>query len=165
MSWKDIKPGKHIAKATRARFDQSSQKGTVFIEVEFELNETKENLRWRGFLTEKTIEKTMEVMALLDWNNDENFGPGSINTAKDVQLVVELEPDANDPTKEYPRVRWVNDLSGGKFTGMEPAALKEKLGGVNLKAEMAAARQRLGLKAKEPVKNHAPGASDENVPF
>lgn len=164
MSWKDIAPGKYLAKAVRARFDQSSQKGTVFIEVEFVLNESGDNLRWRGFLTEKTIERTMETMALLDWNNDENFGPGSVNVNKDVQLVVELEPDQADPTKEYPRVRWVNDLSGSKFTGMEPAALKEKLGGVNLKAEMQAARQRLGLKAKTSPPNMAPGAS-EKAPF
>jgi hypothetical protein len=166
MGWKDIKPGKYLAKATRIRMGESSQKGTPFIEVEFKLNDIDEHVRWKGYLSEKTLERTMEVLAFLEYNDDDLFRPGCINQGKDAQLVIELEPEIKDATKEYPKVQWVNDPAKEvKFEGLDPAQMKAKLGGINLKAEMMAARQRLGLKT--PVKNMAPQATaaKPNVPF
>lgn len=159
MSWKDIKPGKYAAKAVKMRFGESSQKGTPFAEVEFKLENHEEYIRWTGYLTEKTLERTMDVLALLNYNQDPECKPGCISTSKVVYLSIELE--AGSDGKEYPRVKWVNAEASSGFETLKPEQLKAKLGGVDLKAEMAAAKARLGIK---PVKNHAPGA-DGQAPF
>ena len=91
MGWKDVPAGKYLATANQARFGESSQKGTLFIEVEFQLKELPEKLIWTGYMTEKTTQRTLDSMALIDWSGDDTFSEGSFSTDKVVQLVVELE--------------------------------------------------------------------------
>lgn len=105
--------------------------------------------------------------------------------SQDVELVIELEtamasdgitPKLDPQTQQplvYPRIQWVNDPNGGGKFGFLKSEQGAQLTGINLKQEMMIARQKLGMKsganasgqpqakpATQPLRNHAPGASN-----
>lgn len=105
--------------------------------------------------------------------------------SQDVELVIELEtamasdgitPKLDPNTQQplvYPRIQWVNDPNGGGKFGFLKSEQGAQLTGINLKQEMMIARQKLGMKsganasgqpqakpATQPLRNHAPGASN-----
>lgn len=106
-------------------------------------------------------------------------------TPVDVELVIELEqamasdgitPKLDPNTQQpliYPRIQWVNDPNGGGKFGFLKSEQGAQLTGINLKQEMMVARQKLGMKGSpqantqaqaktttQPLRNHAPGASN-----
>jgi hypothetical protein len=162
MRYDEVLAGRYNARALRARSGVSLKKQTPYIEVEFHVSSLDVTLRWTGYLTEKTIDKTLEVMQLLEWNDDHEFKDGSINTNKDVVIVVTREVGTDG--KERPRIQWVNAPGGQKWEGLEPSESKSAFEKLDLKARMAE------LRAREPKraapKNFAPGADDDDtLPF
>lgn len=164
MSFRDIQAGDKIGVAVGARFVES-KKGTMGMEVEFQFEEpskgSKETLRWTGWLSENAIEKTMETLVdVLEFNGDDTVdansiltNPTALNYNKKVKLVVELE-EYNG--KSYPKIKWVNNVGGSSFVGVEPTVIKSKLDGLNFKAKFLAAKQKQGVVAAVP---------SEEVPF
>jgi hypothetical protein len=168
MKYDEVPSGRYDARPLRARSALSTQKQTPYFEVEFHIVEVDATLRWQGYLTDKTKARTLDAMALIDWNGDVDFKDGSINTGKDVSITVIREMGTDG--KERPRVQWVNAIGGGsKFEGLEPTEAKSVFAQLNLKAEMAEARKRVGggPAPKPALKNFAPGAEDDSdiMPF
>lgn len=182
MSYKDITEGTKTGKALAARFVKSPEKGTPGIEVAFEFMEPStgalERLMWIGWLSERAIENTMNVLTnILGCNGNEQTDengvfkdPKFLDYGREVALVVELEKylDKDNNEKFSPKIKWVNTLGGSKFANVEPETVKSELAQVGFKAAFLASRGSTGMPmpAKE-VKNYAPQTkvSDEKLPF
>lgn len=171
MGYKDITEGSKTARVVAGRFIQS-EKGTMGIEVAFKFKqgENEERITWVGWLTANSIQRTMTTLVdVLGFNGDDepmpgtsDLKPGSLNTQKDVELVVEMETYEG---KTNPRVKWVNNLGGGGFKAIAPATIKSQLNALGFKAAFFAARSQsdAGVVASAPAaKAHIP---DEEVPF
>jgi hypothetical protein len=160
MSLKDVVPGKYVAKAIRGGWGKSKEKQTPCVAVEFEFDGG-ELIWWTGYLTEKTVHRTFETLARLGYKEvdlipDEKGNPCFTREKhladKEVEIVIEIEE--NDG-KSYHRVQWINDLGGSSRVGLP---VSQVLGSINLKAELAAARARLGI-VNVPVKKQ------DDLPF
>lgn len=149
---KNITPGTKIARPYAGRFIKS-EKGTLGLEVAFKFKEgdLDETLTWVGWLSEKAMERTMKTLVeVLGFNGDDSVdansvltNPKALNYAQDVSLVIEMEINPNDQ-KQYPRIKWVNQLGGSGFKGLAPESIKSELGAVGFKAAFMAARGQLG---------------------
>lgn len=147
-----MKPGKYRAKALEGTFTESEQKKTPMVAVRFELIETKETIWHMMYLTEKTKERTFDTLygtlgmndaPLIQRDNGEWFDQTHL-ADKEVELVLEEEEYEG---KKRIRVQWVNEIGGGmKFAGVP---VTKVLGGMDLRAEAAAARARKGVSASE----------------
>jgi hypothetical protein len=153
-----ISQGSFRARATSLTFGKSPEKGTPCAIVMFLLQEGPEaghSIEWIGYLTEKTEQQTAESMSRCGYDG----GKDETICRNEVQLVIENESYTNKAgeTKERPRVRWINDLSGaGRFesmTGAEVAGVKDRL-----KAAMLAAKAKAAA-AKAPA---AGGVNEPN---
>lgn len=183
MAYQDIKPGQYIAKPIQGQFAKSKEKGTPCIGILFEFERGRdenglpltEKMWWTGWLTatvgkdgKTPLERSMEVLALCGF--DENKGHDANGTVPkehfdpkaEVQITIEPEPYvAKDGTaKTTMKIKWVNRVGGGQFGAVDPQEMKNILAGVNLKAEMAAAKAKLGIKTPPAPRNFAPGASN-----
>lgn len=166
--------GTYPAKATKATLVESKN-GTAGISVEFETASDK--ITWTGWLSEKAIERTLKTLAeTLNSNGVETVDesgvftdPGFVDTNKEVQLVIEMEEgknadgttkiDVNGEIVSYPTVKWVNS-GGSRFQGVGVAKSKAVLGGINFKAQFAAAKA--GVTNQTPVSTSAP---TDKIPF
>lgn len=148
MGYKDIKAGKYMAKALQGAFGKSKEKNTPQVGVEFAFNTpegTRETIWWVGFFTEKAKEKALETLALIGFNGDDRFGADSFDHNAEVEIVIELETYEG---KSRPRVTWVNEPGGRKFSDLPVTEVKSMLvgAGIDLKKEMAAIRAKKGIK-------------------
>lgn len=179
MSLKDVQAGKYTAKAVEGAWGKSKEKGTPMVAVRFAFDNdgSQEHLWWTGYLTNtvcpsgKTVsENTFETLALLGYNdekalvNDDNGNPCFTCPEhledKEVSITVEVE-DYNG--KPQHKIKWINALGGSIIAGMPVAQV---LGSLNLKAEMAAARARLGApKPKSTTPAIKPETKTEELPF
>lgn len=158
----DVQPGKYVAKVTDYSV-ATTLKGDPSIVIRFGFDGDK-SLVWNGYLTEKTQEKTAEVLALLGLKEDDKIqdlidGPPSclLDLNKEVELVIAMETYEG---KTRPRIQYVNQLGGASFRNvMEKDEFKIKIGGMDLKNKIKAARAKLGIRSKsEP-------APSEELPF
>ena len=160
MGYKDITAGDKKGKVVAARFIQSPKTQTMGFEVAFEFEEPStgafERLNWVGWLSERAIENTMDTLVnVLGFNgNDETNADGTLkdenalNKETEVRLVVEIE-QYNE--KSYPKIKWVNKLSGSNFGSLAPETLKANLDKLGFKAAF------LATKSQQK--------QDSNVPF
>lgn len=155
MGYLDVQAGRYQAQAIGMKAGKSSQKQTPYIEVEFLLTELNEKLRYTGYLTEKTEDRTMDVMDTLGWSGDTKFGPGSFDTHKVVELVVSREMGQDGV--ERPRVQYVNDPAKPRAQGVESD--ESALAGLNLKAKMAARKAQ--AKTQQPPANFSVDTEEE----
>jgi hypothetical protein len=129
----------------------SKTKGTPQVGIEFEFYPTEtgepERIWWVGYLTEKAIENTIKTLAICGHNGDESFPAGCFSTEQ-VEIVIEMETYEGKTT---PRVRWVNQLGASKFSNIQPDEAKKIATSVNLKAQVMAAKQKLGITTTAPT--------------
>lgn len=186
MGYKDITAGNKTGRAKAARFIKSKG-GTLGFEVSFEFKEgnSQERLSWVGWLTEKSLENTMETLVdVLGYNGSEVANaeglltdPKVLDYARDVQLVIEMEarkdesgnPKLDDAGQAIldPRIKWVNKVGGSAYVGLAPETAKNELLQIGFKAAFLKAKQ---SSAPPPnrIPNMAPGAPklpDEKLPF
>ncbi len=150
-----ITAGNKIARAGAIRVVESKNKGTKSIEVMFAFDENgvPARLYWNGWLTPGALENTLKTLIeVLDYNGDETVvtvpagdpregmfaNQDCINLRKDVQLVVEMESWEG---KERPRIKWVNNISGGQFGGCSPEVVKSHFGAIGFKATYLSVKQ------------------------
>lgn len=144
MSYLDIKPGKYITKATRGGFGKSGT-GTAYVAIEFPIEQ--ETIFWYGYLSPAAAPRTFETLATLGFREDLDvkdgqFGPEHLED-KQVEIVIELQPNPNKDNRLEPKVKWINNLGGGKFAN---SSVQEIFGSQNsLKSAMVAARARLKI--------------------
>lgn len=165
MSLKDVKPGKYRAKAVEGQFSTVGSKETPAVGVRFEfMNDSKLESIWHVMYLTNTelkdgstvFQKTFEVLTKLGFNDEKDvLSDGKFDQSylsdKEMEIVIVLEEKDG---KTYHSVQWVNELGGSRLSSVP---IQKVLGNLNLKAEMAAARARLGIIST--VK------STEDVPF
>lgn len=151
MAFKDITPGDKTGKAVGMRVIESS-KGSYAIEVEFEFVEMStgsvERLARQFWLTEAALDRTMkDLVEVLGYNGSEATDangiftdPNVINFEKEVKLVVEMEPN-EDGSKVYPKIKWVNNIGGSQFAGVEVQKVQSKFKDIGFKAAFLSAKQ------------------------
>ena len=155
MGYLDIDEGTYKAQAIGMKAGKSSQKQTPYIEIEFMLPDLNEKLRYTGYVTEKTEERTMDVLAIFNWNYDNNFGPGSFDMNKVVDIVVKRELGTDGITR--PRIQYVNDPAKPRMGGVQND--KSALAGLNLKAKMEARKAQNAV--NQPPANFAIDTEEE----
>lgn len=177
-----IQPGTYVAKATAIRFVKP--KNTLGLEVRFQFKNQdggNASLNWVGWCSDGALKNTMRTLVtVLEYDGDEeivrvdekdpNFGmlknQDCINRKKDVQLVIEMETYDG---KDYPKIKWVNEIGGGQFSGASPEVVKNDLNAVGFKAAFLAIKQ--GKKTvPTPAEANAQRefqstANDMDVPF
>ena len=150
-----------IKKAFVATIGQNNNQAFV---IEFHITDLDKTINWNGWMTEKGYERTLQSLATMGF--DESLPTVIIDglpsytanhfSEKTFELVIENEPDIKDPTKMWPRVKWVNLPNQSKFKN---PPIKGALH-ADFKAQMAAARAKLGIK-----KSQMKTATEESFPF
>ncbi len=127
-----ITAGKYIGRATGdVVLGASKNKGTPYIEFMFDVsgdaNEGPATVRWTGYFTEKSSERTIEALQNCGWQGDnlsefEDHGLHGLD-ANEVELVVEVEEwqGTDGSMRETPKVAWVNKLGGGSGVKVDNA--------------------------------------------
>lgn len=165
--------GTYRARAVEVMLGESQKKGTPFVGVRFVVSGDKgrgEGIKWEGWLTSNTAERTLESLAHCGWTGDDLsvFANGDLHglDRNEVDLVVEMEPYAGtDPEKmgnEYPKVKWVNRVaSGSRFAGASMDVAKAAEYGKKFRGLA------MSLKAKNGAAKAAaaPAPIDDDLPF
>ena len=147
-----IEAGKYTAKVSDYGVKETKDKNP-FVEVWFAL-EGKGDVKWAGFLTEKTVERTLKTLAILGLKGPlETIADGPIGKALDmnveVEIEVELKAGTKDPSKKFAQVKWVNALRGAKFDAAVTASVKNKLS--KFAGNWAKVKGDMGVKNKPEV--------------
>lgn len=111
-----IKPGTYKALLVDWGIEKSPEKGTTAVALTFRLSTDagQQDLTWRGWLTEKTTERTFDTLEVLGFKGtsiedliDGKMGASRpLNLAKVVECVV-AHQEYNG--KVYARIDWIND--------------------------------------------------------
>ncbi len=149
--------GTYRAHAIEVMLGQSSQKGTPYVGVRFQIDEGSQqgqSIRWDGYLTDKTAERTLGSLVLCGWTGDDIsvFANGDLNgiDKKSVYLVIEMEPyGGQDESKRgnfYPKVQWINAApGGGALAGAKMDPAKATAYGSKYKALAMAVKAKAGV--------------------
>ena len=140
-----LDPGTYTAKAANAVLTESKN-GTPCVQVEFQADEG--TITWWGYLTEKTVERTLEALRYCGWSNDDLSDMKGIGS-RAVQIVV-----ANETYEGVTRakVQWVNDPNKLSFESrMDETA--QKAFAKKMKGYAMASRK------------HLPEEESDDIPF
>jgi hypothetical protein len=137
-----------------------------------------ERVRWAGYFTENTNERSIKALQTCGWQGDDlaEFVDGQLHglDANDVEIVVELEPydgpNEKHQGKSFPKVAWINRSGGilntaAKMSPDAAAAFGAKMRGLVRKVAV-----------NNPVPNPKPNATtapaatpvaevDDGIPF
>ena len=190
-----VPEGEYLAKCSDIAATTSPEKGTDQVEAIFTIDEpgnafNGRNLGWRGFFSEKTIDKTFESL--------ENMGMASpaakhMNTlyslsgnGTTVKVVVEHEvgKDKDGNPKTFAKVRWVNGVGGAKIkaekkvVGKDFDAFARKIAAMAGTTAAPASKTPTSEPSKTPTpksppkqqvatdaKTGAPQVADDDIPF
>ena len=162
-----IQAGKYKARGVAGQL-AVAKTGTEMVQVIVRISEGEyvgEELRWDGFLTEKTDQRTLESLRHLGWKGDMLNELDGI-TENEVQIVVEHE--VNEETgKSYPRVQWINKLGGARLkeeSKMSESAAKALAQRFASKAR-GVAKSAAPARAPAAAQGNGPVVADEDVPF
>lgn len=177
-----ITNGMYRARATgECVLGSSKNKGTPFIEFYLEIidGENKGGLvRWTGYFTEKTSERSIQSLQTCGWTGDDlsEFADGMLHglDTNEVQIIVELEEYQNDEgeTKTAPRVAWINRAGGflntsARLNDGAARAFGERMRGLVMKSKANMPRPAAkpgSAKASAPAPAPAEDTDDE-IPF
>lgn len=141
-----ITPGTWKARAVEGTLKKPKEGALPYVGVGFTILEGPnegQSITWYGYLTEKTLQRTMEALGYCGWQGDMLDDLTGI-TDNDVYLVVEHEPDQNGELRA--KVRWVNSGGGvavkNRLNAAEASDFAQRMRG-----QVMAARQRAGAPA------------------
>jgi hypothetical protein len=127
-------------------------------------------LTWYGSLKEgKAREITIKALLACGLKGNDidgiadGIGGGPLDADTPVSITVEYETNQNG--KSFPRVRWINRSGSALKNKMTKEEAKIKLGCLNLKGEVIAARQETGLKEPKQKDNASFNHCNEDIPF
>ena len=137
-----IATGSYRAIGVSASLEKSPDKGTEGVRVTIRLEEGSDKgaqIDWVGWLTDKTLARTAESLALMGYDGE------NLETVRSKAFVVVIEHEAftrnNGESATRARVAWINDPTGGGR--MDPMNVAEVAGAkARLKAAMALAKQK-----------------------
>jgi len=147
-----LQAGTYRARATKALLAQVGKNETPAMQVVFQIQDEGphqgETIRWDGWLTDKTQDRTIESLQHCGWTGDDistfakDGAPMQGMDLNDVELVVELETYEKDGEKKTAaKIAWVNRIGGGRGLNVENAmpeakalAFAERMKGIVLKS-------------------------------
>lgn len=182
-----VEAGYKVATATQSRIIKTKD-GALGFEVTFKFmeNNFEQKLKWVGWLKSKdgntgALERTMKTLIeVLEFNGDEQVedvpeddmrygflkNQDCINRTKQVQLDVGHEMYDG---KEYARIKWVNNIGGGQFSGCSPEVVKNELTAIGFKAAFMAKKAGMPSQKSDEAKAFesasTPKFSKEDLPF
>jgi hypothetical protein len=145
---------------------RTTNAGNLNIAVLFEYEQSlgdRKRLTWWGYLNEgKAREITLKTLKLLGWKGqaieglNSGVSSGILDTDTEFSIVVDLE-EYQGVTR--PKIKWVN-AGGGFQERLDLSEVKQKLGGMNLKADV------IELFGHSPQVDTPPSFThDQNIPF
>ena len=160
----------------------SKNKGTPFIEFYLQIIEGDNKgglVRWTGYFTENTNERSIQSLQLCGWQGDDlsEFSDGELHglDRNEVSIVVELEEYTNDEgeTKKSPRVQWINRPGGflntdAAMNKAAAASFGERMRGLVLKSKEKNPQPAAKPGPAKTSPNAAPSSDDQDsdpVPF
>lgn len=161
-----ITAGDHVGQVVSWGLLEGKKAPQVFVKMDI-------GLTWFGSLAEgRAREITLEALVTMGFQGDDlsdllKYPENALDKNRDLRLVVEYEPDGNGEPK--PRIRWVNDVNGGKFKNQlgEVDALKA-LSGLKVKGDLMKIRKDRGLDNEPKRQLNVPAGSEptaEEIPF
>ncbi len=115
-----IAEGKYVATPVRAELTSTS-KGTDYVGVTFTVEGQQEKITWSGWLTDKTVDRTLEALRTMGWEGEEITELATVN--RTVSITVSHE-EFNGETR--PRVQWINPVRV-HMTGDAKKALSDRI--------------------------------------
>jgi hypothetical protein len=169
-----IQAGTYQARAVKALLAQVGANRTPAMQVVFQIlgdvDGSGEEIRWDGWLTDKTQDRTIEALGHCGWTGDDISvfavadGPMHGMDLNVVEIVIALEPydgpNEAHKGKSFPRVQWVNRLGGrglnveNVMPKAEALSFAEKMKGIVLKS-----------RAKNPPAAAAPAVANGKPAF
>lgn len=116
-----ITPGTYRARVSgECVLGESKDKKTPFLKFNLKIAEGEHKgsfVRWTGYFTENTEERTIQALLYCGWQGDDlnEFSDGQLHglDSNEVDVVVEIEEYKKDgETKHAPRVAWINRPGG-----------------------------------------------------
>lgn len=92
---------------------ESKEKKTPYVVVNFLIAESGTTVTWRGFLTEKTQERTIEALRACGWTGTDI---ASVTFPPNAQVQIETETEEYEG-KQHSKVKWVNAIRGPSTQG------------------------------------------------
>lgn len=145
-----VQPGDHIGKVSDYGVKETQQ-GKPYFEVWFDI-EGQGSTPWKGYLSEKTVERTLKTLALLGLTGDLQKvadGPigGALNIGAEYKIKVSFQLDQDKKPTKYTKVDFVNPLTGpAKFDQAMSNQAKSKL--AQFSGDWLKTKQSLGVKAQ-----------------
>jgi len=144
-----LKSGTYLAKPKAAAIGSVGAEGKPVVKVLFETEDGE--VSWTGWLTPKTVERTMGALILLGFKGTEDdFASLSLemlDTESQVEIVVQVQvyqnkvPRTDKNGVPYMEVEFINRPGGAQFRNtMAPAEVKNKLSGLGIGAILASKR-------------------------
>lgn len=162
MSYNDLEQGTYEAQLIdwSMKMAEKINQPTVVLAFSFEHQGKKYSMRFESFLFKRDGDinkKTMDTLSTCGFKSsnieDLMSKPNALETQR--KYTIDVIKDENG----YWKIEWVN-LPGGK--AMDKVAAKKSLAGVDF-SKFNGALMKEGFGQKKPVKNYAPGASNDDV--
>jgi hypothetical protein len=145
--------------------------GTPQVAVEFEVFIEGGSTRrtWYGFLTDKTLENTVESLRAMGWQGEDLSQLEGLD-ANEVDLVIQEEADEQGNARD--RIRWVNKIGGGLAVKSVMSEGEAKALGAELMGRIKAlgsigGQRKASANAKPPQRSDADSALEKgmDIPF
>jgi len=162
-----ISVGTHRARPIHSDFSTSGT-GKKQIVVTFAMEaDPNDRIRWYGFFTEKTEQRTVESLMILGWDGVDLYefsGGLPAGVDKTVELVIDEEVDQNGNPQL--KVRWINEEGGLPMKNVLGDA-EARAFGASMRAKVAAMRARKGIPARRPAapSNSTSTLDPDDIPF
>lgn len=164
MTFKELPNGRYPCRITDWALEEVEKLNNaqvVKIVLDIKYQDQSIEGRWSGFVNTKdgkpnqnTVKTLLSSGFLSDDVRTLNTAGDALDTAKEMEITIEKDDKGN------PVAKWLNSAGGG--SGLKKAPITS---GKNL-AFAGALSAALKLKKEKKIKNHAPGASnDEELPF
>lgn len=110
-----VQPGTYEAKISDYGVKQTNN-GKTFIEIQFSV-EGQGTVKWNGYLTEKTVERTFQTLAYCGLSGSDPTvlaeGPssGALDMDSPMNILVEIQKDKDGAPTKYTQIRYINRIS------------------------------------------------------
>lgn len=157
-----ITEGRHKATVVAAQVGESNTNKTPGVFIDFQL-EGGADIRGTLWLSEKAYERSLNTLREVFAFNDDFATIHDQLEGRPCSVVIEHEADQKDPTKFWPRVKWINAANGGR---KEVAPVETSLLARLSKQAKAVARP-ADAPAPQPkaAPKPAPAAQEEGDPY
>jgi hypothetical protein len=123
----EVGSGKHKAKAMRAWLTKSPKKGTDGVCIDFKVSGGMFDgggITWTGWLTDTTVDRTVESLRNCGWKGDELADLSTVNGEAEIVVEEETFTGRDGEERVSYRVQWVNKLGGRGFAAVEAVDAK-----------------------------------------